>query len=115
MYVTVTPAGARVGAADDCTSLDVRVTDDSRAWLDAALRRSRLGTWDGGPEADLHVAELRRRAAAEDVSPGWAQRWDAMIAYAQRQGWLSGDGTIVRAHVVFRRNDPAGLAFPAGA
>jgi hypothetical protein len=99
VYVAVTAAGVRVGAADDCTSLDVRAAVDSRPVLDEALRRSRLGAWDGGTEADLHVAELRRRAAAEDVSPGWAQRWAAMIAYARHQGWLSEDGTMVRAHV----------------
>jgi hypothetical protein len=100
VYVAVTTAGVRVGAAHDCTSLDVRATADSRPALDEALRRSGLGAWDGGAEADLSVAELHERAAAEDVSPGWAQRWAAMIAYAGRKGWLSGDGTIVRAHVV---------------
>lgn len=99
MYIAVTTAGVRVGAADDCTSLDVRATADSRQSLDEALRRSRLGAWDGGTEAYLHVAELRRRAAAEDVSPGWDQRWDAMIGYARRMGWLSEDGATVRAHV----------------
>ena len=106
MYVEVTAAGVRVGAADDCTSLDVRAAPDSRPSLDEALRGSGLGAWDGGTEASLNVAELRRRAAAQDVLPGWAQRWAlctdnaAMIAYARRQGWLSPDGTTVRAHVI---------------
>jgi len=100
VYVEVTAAGVRVGAADDCTSLDVRAAPDSRPSLDEALRGSGLGAWDGGTEAGLNVAELRRRAAAQDVSPDWAQRWAAMIAYARRQGWLSRDGTTVRAHVI---------------
>lgn len=100
MYVTVTAAGVRLGAADDCSALDVRVDADIRPSLDETLRRAQLGSWGGGAEAELHVAELRARAAAGDVSPDWAQRWSAMIAYAARSGWLSDDGTIVRAHVV---------------
>ena len=100
MYVAVSPAGVRVGDADDCTSLDLRTAAGSRSSLDEALRRSGLGAWDGGTEADLHVPGLRSRAAAEDVSSDWAQRWEAMIAYARRKGWLSADGTTVRAHVI---------------
>ena len=99
MYVAVTAAGVSVAAADDCTSLDVRAAPDRRSLLDEALRHARLGQWDGGDEADLQVAELRRRALAEGVPAGWAQRWDDMIAYAARRGWLSPDGTTVRAHV----------------
>jgi hypothetical protein len=95
----VTVAGVLVGAADDCTSLDVRVAPDLRPSLDEALRHAALGGWDGNAEADLYLAELRRRAAAAGVSPGWVQRWDDMIAYAAQRGWLSADGTTVRAHV----------------
>ena len=100
MYLAVTVAGVSVGAADDCTSLDVRTARDLRSSLDEALRQGNLGQWDGGDEADLRVAELRRRAVAEGVSAGWDRRWDDMISYAGRRGWLSADGTIVRAHVV---------------
>jgi hypothetical protein len=100
VYVALTAAGVRVGAADDCTSLDVRTAPDLRSSLDEALRQVRLGHWDGGDEADLQVAELRRRAVAEGVSAGWDERWDDMISYAGRNGWLSADGTTMRAHVV---------------
>jgi hypothetical protein len=100
VYVAVTVTGVRVGGADDCTSLDVRTAPDLRSSLDEALRQAKLGQWDGGDEADLQVAELRRRAVAESVSAGWARRWDDMISYAGRQGWLSADGATVRAHVV---------------
>jgi hypothetical protein len=100
VYVTVTAAGVQIGAAADCTSLDVRVAPDRRSSLDEALRHADLGRWDGGDEADLDVAELRRRAVAERVPPGWTRRWDDMIAYAARRGWLSPDGTTVRAHVL---------------
>jgi hypothetical protein len=99
VYVTVTAAGVQIGAAADCTSLDVRAAPGLRSSLDEALRQARLGRWDGGDEADLDVAELRRRAVAEGVPPGWTRRWDDMIAYAARRGWLSPDATTVRAHV----------------
>jgi hypothetical protein len=64
VYVAVTAAGVQIGAADDCTSLDVRTARDLRSSLDKALRQARLGQWDGGDEAELQVAELRRRACA---------------------------------------------------
>jgi hypothetical protein len=99
VYVEVTAAGVRLGAADDCSALDVRAADDVLPSLDEQLRRSQLGSWDGGAEAALNAAELRARAAAGDVAADWAQRWAAMIAYAGRSGWLSDDGTIVRAHI----------------
>ena len=100
MHVAVTAAGVRVGAPDDCTSLDVRTAPEFRSSLDEALRQAGLGRWDGGAEADLQVAELRRRAVAAGVSAGWARRWDGMIGYAGHRGWLSADGATVRAHVV---------------
>jgi hypothetical protein len=100
VYVTVTAAGVQIGAADDCTSLDVRAAPGLRPSLNEALRQADLGRWDGGDEADLELAELRRRAVAAGVPPGWTRRWDDMIAYAARRGWLSPDGATVRAHVV---------------
>ena len=100
MYVAVTAAGVHVGAADDCTSLDVRTGPEFRSSLDEALRQAGLGHWDGGDEADLQPAELRRRAVAAGISAGWARRWEDMIGYAAHRGWLSADGATVRAHVV---------------
>lgn len=99
MYVAVTAAGVRICDGDDCASLDVRAAADHRPALDAALRQAGLGRWDGGGQADLLVAELRRRAEAAGVSAGWARRWDDMIGYADRHGWLSPDGVTVRAHI----------------
>jgi hypothetical protein len=100
VYLAVTAAGVCVGEPDDCTSLDVRAAPDQRSSLDEALRHAGLGRWDGGAEADLQLAELRRRAVAAGISAGWARRWDEMIGYARHRGWLSADGATVRAHVV---------------
>jgi len=100
VYVAVTAAGVRVGDPDDCTSLDVRTAPDLRSSLDEALRHAGLGRWDGGAEADLQLAELRRRAVAAGIAADWARRWDDMIDYAGHRGWLSADGATVRAHVL---------------
>jgi hypothetical protein len=41
-----------------------------------------------------------RRLAAGRVGPTWADDLTGMLAYAERKGWLSGDGTGIRAHLV---------------
>jgi hypothetical protein len=44
------------------------------------------------------VATLRRLAAGR-VPDGWDADFDAMLAHARTQGWLSEDGDTVRAHL----------------
>jgi hypothetical protein len=69
------------------------VSDDAAA---AALAAAGLGTVDGD-HAWLDTSALR---AAGDGSAAWASGFDAMLAYAAGQGWASGDGARVRAHIV---------------
>jgi hypothetical protein len=55
-----------------------------------------------GPDPDhvwVDVAALRAQGIALVDDPSYPERFDAMIAYAQRKGWLDGDGTRVRAHI----------------
>jgi hypothetical protein len=55
-----------------------------------------------GPDADhvwIDVARLREQAIAQADDATYSERFDAMIAYAQRKGWLDADGTRVRAHI----------------
>jgi hypothetical protein len=100
MYVEVRGTKVQVRDPDNCRALDVRVSAADRASLDTALRATSLGAWTGGPEADLNVAELRAAAARGPVGADWPQRWDAMLSYAAAKGWLTADGTHVRAHLV---------------
>jgi hypothetical protein len=60
-----------------------RRADDDHVWLD--------------------VAAARDAGAAEADDPDFTTRYDAMIAYAERKGWLDETGRHVRAHV-----EPAG-------
>ena len=55
-----------------------------------------------GPDSEhvwLDVAGLRAQGTAHVDDPTYAERFDAMIAYAERKGWLDADGTRVRAHI----------------
>lgn len=84
--------------ADDCTSLAVTTelpSDDTAAILAAD---GIAGATDEGA-VWLDVDELRRRAAPGGAG-GWAERYDAMIAYARGKGWLDDSGRLVRAHIV---------------
>jgi hypothetical protein len=100
VYVLVNGNSAAVHEADDCTSLDVRVTAAERDSLDATLRAARLGSWDGGAETDLDLVRLQDLARRAATLPDWSARWETMIGYATTKGWVSADGRTVRAHVV---------------
>ena len=100
MYVEVRGDRADVLDADDCRALDVRVGRADRPHLDRALRAAGLGTWDGGAEAELTIAGLHAAASGGEVGNDWQQRWDDMVSYAAAKGWLTADGSGVRAHLV---------------
>lgn len=51
-----------------------------------------------GAHVMIPVATLRRLAEGR-VSEGWDAEFDKMISYAGTKGWLSDDGTAVRAHL----------------
>ncbi len=55
-----------------------------------------------GPDADhvwVDIEWLRAAAAVQVDDPGFADRFDGMIAYAGKQGWLNANGRRVRAHI----------------
>jgi hypothetical protein len=100
VYVEVRGAYAQVGDADNCQALDVRVVGGDRGQVDAALRAAGLGRWDGAAEAELSVSGLHDAAAVAGVGADWPERWAAMMRYAESKGWLTADGTHLRAHLV---------------
>ncbi len=63
------------------------------------VRREDLGDLLPGGGHLMVPLETVRRLAAGRVGPDWARDFDSMIAYAAGKGWLSEDGTRVRAHV----------------
>lgn len=90
--------GAVVRDADDCGRLHLETALDATA-LDAALRTTDTGEVGHDGDVWLDLAVLRSRASLATTAPDWPERWSAMVAYAQRKGWLSDDGLAVRVHV----------------
>ena len=99
MFVRVTGRGVTVEEPDDCASLSVRLVGVPADRLDEVLGGARLGRAVGAGHTELDVERLRELASAGPTGPDWPHRWTSMLAYAAGQGWLSADGTTVRAHV----------------
>ena len=103
MYVHVDlgddPAAVTLAEAADCTRFHVAVAGPAdAARLDAALRVADAGGLDGDGEALVRVDAVRRLAAGA-VGDSWGPDFDAMLDYARAKGWLSEDGSLIRAHV----------------
>jgi hypothetical protein len=92
---------------DVFTSFDVAVPAGTSV-RDLAAVLGPVGELDapGDDVAAAHVrvsvAWLRRTAHAEGADAGWDAQFQGMLAFAQKQGWVAGDGPdrTVRAHVV---------------
>lgn len=98
MIVHLTAAGAEVLDADDCTRLHVS-TDLPDTAIDAALRSTGAGRSADDGSALLTLEVLRTLARAAGTADDWTGRWDSMIGYATAKGWVTKDGTAVKAHI----------------
>lgn len=80
--------------SENLRALEVRTAAGT---LPAAIAKQlgALGTMDA-THAWLLIDELKALGPAEAE---WGSGFDAMIAYAQRAGWVSGDPRRVRAHL----------------
>jgi hypothetical protein len=61
-----------------------------------SLEEAGIGAIEDG-HVWLQIAALR---AAGDSGGDWNDRFDAMLRYAQRNGWVDAAGSRVRAHIV---------------
>jgi hypothetical protein len=101
MFVLVSPgaqsrARAAVHDPQDLSQLSVEFRDVSDEAAGAALGAAGLGRVDG-EHVWLEVSALR---ASGGRTSDWGTRFDAMLSYAQRQGWTNEELTRVRAHIV---------------
>ncbi|RBY84477.1 hypothetical protein [Blastococcus sp. TF02A-30] len=90
---------ARVVDVDDLGRLHLalgQVTDTEAAEV---LERSGLGRLADPQTAWLDAAALRAAAEPRATAGDWIQQWDAMVAQARSQGWLSDDGASIKVHV----------------
>jgi len=63
------------------------------------VRADGLGELLPGDDHLLIPVDVIRRYAGDAVDPGWERDLAGMIGYASRKGWMSDDGSRVRAHV----------------
>ena len=101
VVVDLNPTPAAVSLADpaDCGRFHVEVHGEGgQSSLDAALRASDTGSAAGSDEADIRVDAVRRMASGS-VGDAWEDDFAAMLDYARSKGWLSDDGSTIRAHV----------------
>ena len=90
---------ARIVDIDDLGRLHLalgEVTDEEAAEV---LERAGLGRFHDAETVYLDAAALRAAAEPRATSPDWATQWDAMVAKARRQGWLSPDGANLQVRV----------------
>ncbi|MBW0103615.1 hypothetical protein [Pseudonocardia sp. KRD291] len=87
--------------ADTLTDLHVVTAIDDPAALEEAVCTARLGRTEPGETGHVFVdiERLRSLARTGAVRDDWDDRFDAMIAYAERKGWLDDTGNAARAHV----------------
>ncbi|MFF3569295.1 hypothetical protein ACFYXQ_16110 [Nocardia jiangxiensis] len=103
MLVRITDDVVDLEQADDLTDLRV-VTRLDADGIVRILQESGVGYLHEG-SVMLRVRLLHDRAGVEQADPAWESRWDQMIEYAGRKGWLSADGCFVQAHIDFLTDD----------
>jgi hypothetical protein len=97
--LNATPAAVSLADPADCGRFHVELHGDGgHGSLDAALRDSDTGSSAGAHDADIRVDAVRRMASGS-VGDTWEDDFAAMLGYARTKGWLSDDGSTIRAHV----------------
>jgi hypothetical protein len=100
LYFRISSESVELVAPDDVTSFHaVRSPELGQGELADIVRQADLGeVLPDGNHLMVPLATVRRMAAGR-VGTDWEQDFGSMIAYAERKGWLSDDGTRVRAHL----------------
>ncbi|HLI06789.1 MAG TPA: hypothetical protein VKV40_09485 [Ktedonobacteraceae bacterium] len=106
MYILLSPAQHGVVVTleepDDCNRFHVAIRGLPEDAAQQALAREEIGTLEGHEAAWIEIAALRRLAGGR-VPSDWAERFEGMLRYAGRKGWLSPDGSRVRGHYEWNR------------
>jgi hypothetical protein len=92
-------ARVSVDDADDCTRLHVTVDGLDDAAAGDVLRQHRPGRPGAPGQVWLDLRALRERAREIPKATDWEHRFDLMVAYARREGWLDPSGKLVSAHI----------------
>jgi hypothetical protein len=90
---------ARVVDVDNLTALHLALGEVTDEEASEVLERAGLGRFQDAETAFLDVAALRAAAEPRAKAANWQSQWDAMIAHARAQGWLSADGASLQVRI----------------
>ncbi|MCR2824069.1 hypothetical protein [Microbacterium sp. zg.Y909] len=96
----IVDADVRIEDPGNLTELAV-VSDLPAEEIATALRAADLGD-TAGDHAWLRCAALEEQGALLVDDPQWRQRFQGMLDYARRKGWMDDRGEAVRAHITAR-------------
>jgi hypothetical protein len=101
MYILLSSAQGKAAVTleepDDCTRFHVAIHGLSEGAARQALAGEEVGTLEDHEAAWIEVTALRRLAEGR-VQTDWPERFEGMLRYAGRKGWLNPDGSSVRGH-----------------
>jgi hypothetical protein len=99
VYLRITRESAELVEPEEVTSFRAECPADlGRDELADRARQAGFGELLDDGHLMVPIETIRRLAAGL-VGPGWLEDFAGMIAYATGKGWVSGDGTHVRAHL----------------
>jgi hypothetical protein len=84
---------------DDLTRLHLAVGALTDEEVDSALQGAGLGRLVDADNGLVVVAALRAAAEPKATAADWGERFDAMLADAETQGWTADGGASLRVHV----------------
>ena len=97
MIIVVSPdTTVSLEQADDCGKFHLEARGVDAAGVSAALAAAGAGRL-AGDDAFIERGAVERLAEGQ-VGADWAERFDGMLAYAAKKGWLD-DAGAVQAHV----------------
>ncbi|KQR01171.1 hypothetical protein ASF72_13145 [Arthrobacter sp. Leaf141] len=82
---------------DDCTSFKVMLSTAAKDSLPRLLESTAAGKLEG-QEVMVSVSWIKSECAGR-IGMGWNYRFANMLVYAAGKGWLSNDGSHLRAHI----------------
>jgi hypothetical protein len=97
MHVRVSPGSVALDEPDDCTSFKVMLSAAAKDSLPRLLESTAAGKLEG-QDVMVSVSWIKGECAGR-IGMGWNYRFANMLVYAAGKGWLSDDGSHVRAHV----------------
>ncbi|MFT3852291.1 MAG: hypothetical protein QM733_06100 [Ilumatobacteraceae bacterium] len=92
--------GIGLDDADNCNAFHLEARGVDAAGVAATLAAAGAGRV-AGDDAFVERAAIERMAADAGVAEDWNERYQGMLAYAGKKGWLDADG-LVQAHIEWR-------------